>query len=87
MAVCHIATAMKVYAESSKIVFECEHCGVIERLDKIMKKRTFQGKLNKFYRQHGWKCEMELERQSRQKKAVAISDEIIKQYQLATSCR
>lgn len=74
---------MKLYAESSIIVFECEHCGLTERLDKAMKKRTFQGRLNKFHRQHGWKCE----RQARQEKAVAISDEIIKQYQLATSCR
>lgn len=78
---------MIIYAEDSVIILKCEHCGVTERLDKAMKKRTFQGKLNKFHRQHDWRCEMELERQVRLEEAAVISDEIIKQYQLATSCR
>lgn len=79
--------SLKIYAQNCEVVFECEICGAIERLDKAMKKRTFQGKLNKFHRQHDWRCEMELERQVRLEEAAVISDEIIKQYQLATSCR
>lgn len=69
-----------INADGGTVVFKCEHCGAFERWDKVMTKRGFQAKLNKFHRQHDWRCEMALERQARKEKAIAASDEIIKRF-------
>jgi hypothetical protein len=71
---------MLIYAENSHVIFKCEHCGCIERIEKQLKKRTFQGKLNKFYRQHDWHCQFEVERQVRKEIAVKETDKIIKMF-------
>jgi hypothetical protein len=77
---------MLIYAENSQIIFECEHCHAVERLDIAYKtKRQFQRVLNRFYRAHDWHCELKMEQQRKVSAAIDMADAIIKQ--LSETCR
>lgn len=77
---------MLIYAEDNQIVLECEHCQVVERIDKPMQlKRVFQSRINKFKRKHDWLCQIEADRTARRKAAIDETESIIRR--LSASCR
>lgn len=75
---------MLVYAENNQIVFECQYCGVIEKFTGTFKlKRVFQGKINKFKREHDWYCKSKIDRDKRLEAFQASKlevDQIIKRF-------
>ena len=64
---------MKISAIDNLIIFECDYCGMSEKVNKTLTKRSFMTKLNKFNRSHGWKCEHEFNKNT----AIESSNKII----------
>ncbi len=69
---------MRIYAEQSQLMFECEHCKVKQEVAPAKSKRGFMRTLNAFARKHDWTCKRIQERRDSIALSATAASEIIK---------
>lgn len=69
---------MRIYAEQSQLIFECEHCGEKQNVAAAKSKRTFMRTLNAFAHKHDWACKRIQEHRNSVALSATATREIIK---------